>query len=150
MPAPSWPSSWLPWSAWPGISPIPYICWPTGMGKTTLLKNIIPQDLSRTVGTPEAPHRIPMVIFDGKGDLDFFHDLLPHIHHAGRLKDLRVLNPARTDISVRYKVAQAKERGVKSTNLERAKCEYQNGPDQIDKDTLIVGKFRAAKFDGER
>jgi hypothetical protein len=74
----------------------------TGMGKTTLLKNIITQDLSRTVGTPEEPHRIPMVIFDGKGDLDFFHDLLPHIHHAGRLKDLRVLNPARPDISVRY------------------------------------------------
>src|SRR5437762_1243912 len=74
----------------------------TGMGKTTLLKNIITQDLSRTVGTPEAPHGIPMVIFDGKGDLDFFHDLLPHIHHAGRLKDLRVLNPARPDISVRY------------------------------------------------
>ena len=31
----------------------------TGMGKTTLLKNIITQDLSRTVGTPEASHRIP-------------------------------------------------------------------------------------------
>jgi len=74
----------------------------TGMGKTTLLKNIITQDLSRIVGTPEEPHRIPMVIFDGKGDLDFFHDLLPQIHHAGRLKDLRVLNPARPDISVRY------------------------------------------------
>jgi len=74
----------------------------TGMGKTTLLKNIITQDLSRVVGTPEEPHRIPMVIFDGKGDLDFFHDLLPQIHHAGRLKDLRVLNPARPDISVRY------------------------------------------------
>jgi hypothetical protein len=43
-----------------------------------------------------------MVIFDGKGDLEFFQDLLPHIHHAGRLKNLRVLNPARPDISVRY------------------------------------------------
>jgi Type IV secretory system Conjugative DNA transfer len=74
----------------------------TGMGKTTLLKNIITQDLHRVVGTPEDPHRIPMVIFDGKGDLEFFQDLLPHIHHAGRLKDLRVLNPARPDISVRY------------------------------------------------
>jgi hypothetical protein len=74
----------------------------TGMGKTTLLKNIITQDLSRVVGTPDDPHHVPMVIFDGKGDLEFFHDLLPHIHHAGRLRDLRVLNPARPDISVRY------------------------------------------------
>lgn len=74
----------------------------TGSGKTTLLRNIITQDLSRTVGPPEAPHRIPMVIFDGKGDMEFFYSLLPHIHRAGRLHQLRVLNPARPDISVRY------------------------------------------------
>ena len=43
-----------------------------------------------------------MVIFDGKGDLEFFYDLLPHVHRAGRLDQLRVLNPARPDISVRY------------------------------------------------
>src|SRR5260370_740008 len=55
----------------------------TGTGKTTLLRNIISQDLMRVVGTPEEPHRIPMVIFDGKGDLEFFYDLLPHIHRAG-------------------------------------------------------------------
>lgn len=74
----------------------------TGSGKTTLLKNIITQDLARTVGTRAEPHRLPMVIFDGKGDLDFFYDLLPHVHRAGRLHQLRVLNPARPDISVRY------------------------------------------------
>jgi Type IV secretory system Conjugative DNA transfer len=74
----------------------------TGSGKTTLLKNIITQDLARVVGTPDDPHRLPMVIFDGKGDLEFFHDLLPHVHRAGRLHQLRVLNPARPDISVRY------------------------------------------------
>lgn len=74
----------------------------TGSGKTTLLRNIITQDLARVVGPPEDPHRIPMVIFDGKGDMEFFYDLLPHIHRAGRLADLRVLNPARPDISVRY------------------------------------------------
>src|SRR6516165_5145239 len=74
----------------------------TGSGKTTLLKNIITQDMARVVGTPKDPHRLPMVIFDGKGDLEFFYDLLPHVHRAGRLKDLRVLNPARPDISVRY------------------------------------------------
>src|SRR6202142_1242546 len=74
----------------------------TGTGKTTLLKNIISQDLARTVETPNGPRHIPMVIFDGKGDMEFFNDLLPHIHHAGRLHQLRVLNPARPDISVRY------------------------------------------------
>jgi hypothetical protein len=35
--------------------------------QTTLLKNIIVQDLMRRVGPPEERHRIPMVIFDGKG-----------------------------------------------------------------------------------
>ena len=44
----------------------------TGSGKTTLLKNIIAQDLARFTGPPEDRHRIPMVIFDGKGDLEFF------------------------------------------------------------------------------
>jgi hypothetical protein len=74
----------------------------TGSGKTTLLKNIITQDLARVVGTPENPRRMPMVIFDGKGDLEYFYDLLPHVHRAGRLHQLRILNPARPDISVSY------------------------------------------------
>lgn len=74
----------------------------TGSGKTTLLRNIITQDLARVVGTPDDPHRLPMIIFDGKADMEFFYDLLPHVHRAGRLHQLRVLNPARPDISVRY------------------------------------------------
>src|SRR5688572_25365674 len=74
----------------------------TGSGKTTLLRNIITQDLARRLGPPGDRHKIPMVIFDGKGDLDFFHSLLPHIHRAGRLRDLRLLNPSRPDISVLY------------------------------------------------
>ena len=74
----------------------------TGTGKTTLLRNIISQDLARVVGPPDQPHRLPMVIFDGKGDLEFFQDLLPHVHRAGRLHQLRLLNPARPDLSVRY------------------------------------------------
>src|SRR5438270_41011 len=44
----------------------------TGTGKTTLLRSIISQDLARAVGPADAPHRIPMIIFDGKGDLEFF------------------------------------------------------------------------------
>src|ERR1700689_4799561 len=45
----------------------------TGSGKTTLLKNIITQDIARFVGPPEDRHHIPMVIFDGKGDLENDH-----------------------------------------------------------------------------
>ena len=74
----------------------------TGSGKTTLLKNIITQDIARIVGPPEHRHRIPIVIFDGKGDLEFFEQLLPHIHRAGRLHQLRLLNPSRADLSVLY------------------------------------------------
>src|SRR5207248_7541022 len=74
----------------------------TGSGKTTLLKNIITQDIARLVGPPEERHHIPMVIFDGKGDLEFFEQLLPHIHRAGRSHQLRLLNPSRPDMSVLY------------------------------------------------
>ena len=74
----------------------------TGAGKSTLLTNIISQDLERVVGPPEDPHRIPMVILDGKGDLEYLNQLLPYIHRAGRLHQLRVLSPSRPDISTLY------------------------------------------------
>ncbi len=74
----------------------------TGSGKTTLLKNIITQDIFRLLGPPEDQHRIPMMIFDGKGDQEFLSDLLPAIEAAGRMHQLRVLSPSRPDISVRY------------------------------------------------
>lgn len=74
----------------------------TGSGKTTLLKNIITQDVFRIVGPPHDQHRIPMVIFDGKGDKEFLSDLLPAFETAGRMHQLRVLDPSRPDISARY------------------------------------------------
>ncbi len=74
----------------------------TGCGKTTLLRSIITQDIYRTVGPPGQNHRLPMVILDGKGDIEFFADILPHIHRAGRLHQLRILNPSRPEFSVRY------------------------------------------------
>jgi type IV secretory pathway TraG/TraD family ATPase VirD4 len=43
-----------------------------------------------------------MIIFDGKGDQEFLADLLPALEAAGRMHQLRVLNPSRPDISVRY------------------------------------------------
>ncbi|MGB0006440.1 MAG: type IV secretory system conjugative DNA transfer family protein [Candidatus Sulfotelmatobacter sp.] len=74
----------------------------TGSGKTTLLKNIITQDLFRVLGPPDDQHRIPMLIFDGKGDQEFLSDLLPAIEAAGRMHQLRVLSPSQPEISVRY------------------------------------------------
>ena len=47
-------------------------------------------------------HRIPMLIFDGKGDKEFLSDLLPAFETAGRMHQLRVLDPSRPDISARY------------------------------------------------
>src|SRR5437879_13806953 len=74
----------------------------TGSGKSTLLKNIITQDLFRVLGPSEDQHRIPMLIFDGKGDKEFLCDLLPALETAGRMHDLRVLDPSRPGISARY------------------------------------------------
>lgn len=70
----------------------------TGAGKSTFLENIIAQDLQRTFGC----RKMPMIIFDGKGERDFLDRLLPHIEAAGRLQDLRVLDPTHPSESVRY------------------------------------------------
>jgi hypothetical protein len=92
-----------PWK-WPDATRVmqALVLGQTGSGKTTLLKNIITQDLLRRVGLSENCQRIPMVIFDGKGDLEFFESLVPYIHRAGRLGDLRLMNPSRPELSVQY------------------------------------------------
>ncbi len=72
-----------------------------GAGKSTFLHNIITQDVQRWVGPPDNRHRIPMIILDGKGDMQFLERLLPVIEAAGRMHQLRVLSPSRPDISVR-------------------------------------------------
>ena len=70
----------------------------SGSGKTTLLHNIAAQDIRRKVNG----QHLPLIIFDGKGDQEFLNDLLPEIAAAGRLHQLRVLDPFRPDISVRF------------------------------------------------
>jgi adenylylsulfate kinase-like enzyme len=61
----------------------------TGAGKSTFLENIIAQDLTRRFGA----RKMPMIIFDGKGEREFLDRILPHIEAAGRLQDLRVIDP---------------------------------------------------------
>jgi hypothetical protein len=70
----------------------------TGAGKSTFLENIIAQDMTRCFGA----RRMPMIIFDGKGEREFLDRLLPHIEAAGRLQDLRVIDPTHPSESARY------------------------------------------------
>jgi type IV secretory pathway TraG/TraD family ATPase VirD4 len=45
---------------------------------------------------------MPIIIFDGKGEREFLDHLLPHIAAAGRLQDLRILDPTHPAESCRY------------------------------------------------
>jgi len=74
----------------------------SGFGKTTLLRNIVGQDARRIQGTPASPRRMPMIILGGKGDPEFPDSLLYDFAAAGRLQHVRLLDPSRPDLSVRY------------------------------------------------
>jgi hypothetical protein len=88
-----------PW-LWPDAVRIKHgvIVGGTGAGKSTFIENIIAQDLTRRFGA----RKMPMIIFDGKGEREFLDHLLPHIAAAGRLQDLRVLDPTHPAESCRY------------------------------------------------
>jgi len=70
----------------------------TGAGKTTFLQSIIAQDLNRSFHG----RRMPIIIFDGKGDQSLLQELLPHIEAAGRLNDLRLIDPSNPHESWSY------------------------------------------------
>ena len=88
-----------PW-VWPDAVRIKHgvIVGGTGAGKSTFLENIIAQDLTRCFGA----RKMPMIIFDGKGEREFLDHILPHIAAAGRLQDLRILDPTHPAESCRY------------------------------------------------
>jgi hypothetical protein len=65
----------------------------TGAGKTNLLETVTEQDIARGV---------PIIFIDGKGDKKLLTELLPSIEAAGRMPDLRIIDPMRPDISARY------------------------------------------------
>src|SRR5258708_2466208 len=70
----------------------------SGSGKSTTLHNIASQDIHRKVNG----EHLPLIIFDGKGDRSFLNDLLQEISKAGRMCQLRVIDPFRPDISARF------------------------------------------------
>lgn len=88
-----------PW-LWPDVVRMKHgvIVGGTGAGKSTFLENIIAQDLTRRFGA----RKMPMIIFDGKGEREFLHRVLPHIEASGRLQDLRVIDPTHPSESARY------------------------------------------------
>jgi hypothetical protein len=65
----------------------------TGAGKTNLLENVTEQDIARGG---------PIIFIDGKGDKKLLDELLPSIEAAGRMQDLRIIDPMRPEISARY------------------------------------------------
>jgi hypothetical protein len=65
----------------------------TGAGKTNLLETVTEQDIACGV---------PIIFIDGKGDKKLLTELLPSIEAAGRMTDLRIIDPMRPAISARY------------------------------------------------
>jgi hypothetical protein len=61
------------------------------------------------VGSADEPHHLPLIIFDGKGDPEFLRALLPEIEAAGRMQELRILNPSRPEISVKINPLYSKD-----------------------------------------
>ena len=70
----------------------------TGAGKTTTLMNIIRQDLQRRFNG----RKMPMIILNGKGDNDFERAVVAAVEGAGRMQDLRLVNPSRPLESCSY------------------------------------------------
>ena len=65
----------------------------TGAGKSTLLESITQQDIARGC---------PIIIIDGKGEQKLLQSLLPAIRTAGRMHQLRLIDPQNSEYSAFY------------------------------------------------
>jgi hypothetical protein len=65
----------------------------TGAGKSTLLESVTQQDIARGC---------PIIIIDGKGEQKLLQSLLPAIRTAGRMHQLRLIDPQNSEYSAFY------------------------------------------------
>jgi type IV secretory pathway TraG/TraD family ATPase VirD4 len=65
----------------------------TGAGKSTLLESLTQQDIARGC---------PIIIMDGKGEQELLQSLLPAIRAAGRMHQLRLIDPQHSEYSAFY------------------------------------------------
>jgi type IV secretory system conjugative DNA transfer VirD4/TraG family protein len=65
----------------------------TGAGKSTLLESLTQQDIARVC---------PIIIMDGKGEQELLQSLLPAIRAAGRMHQLRLIDPQHSEYSAFY------------------------------------------------
>lgn len=65
----------------------------TGAGKSTLLESLTQQDIARGC---------PIIIMDGKGEQKLLQNLLPAIRAAGRMHQLRLIDPQHSEYSAFY------------------------------------------------
>jgi len=74
----------------------------SGFGKSGFMENLAVQDARRVFEIDGQQRRMPLVILDGKGDRKFTDRLIEKFAAIGRLQDVRLLDPSRPELSVRY------------------------------------------------
>ncbi|HET6842911.1 MAG TPA: TraM recognition domain-containing protein [Candidatus Angelobacter sp.] len=74
----------------------------SGSGKSTFMRNLIMQDAMRVVQINGGLRHLPIMLVDGKGDQEFANTIMEDMASIGRLQDVRLLDPSRSDLSVRY------------------------------------------------
>jgi len=99
------------------------LCGKSGFGKSTLMSNLILQDARRFVEIDGQRRHLPIIIFDGKGDEEFADTLIEDLAAIGRLQDVRLLDPSRPELSVRY---NALHKGSGETSQEHVNFIFES------------------------
>lgn len=95
----------------------------SGFGKSTLMRNLVIQDALRTVEIDGEPRHLPIIVFDGKGEQPFADMLIEDLAAIGRLDDVRLLDPSRPWLSVRY---NALHKGSGETSQEHVNFFFES------------------------
>jgi hypothetical protein len=95
----------------------------SGFGKSTLMRNLVIQDALRTVEIDGELRHLPIIVFDGKGEEPFADLLIEDLAAMGRLDDVRLLDPSRPWLSVRY---NALHKGSGETSQEHVNFIFES------------------------